>query len=139
GTYDLTVGVDKPAIQFSAAKQPLSGGVLYDVVVAGNDQNSKLIIAATGLNEQPGSAPSPGGVAVAQATSAATKAAPTKQPPTLEAQPTQAEPPTLAPSPTEEPTQAEPPTEAPTDVPQEPSQTPVPPTKPPAAPQGIIA
>ncbi len=153
GIYDVTVTVDNPALQLSAAQQPFSGGVLYDVVVAGSDKNSKLIIAATGLNEQPGSVPGPAGVAVAEATTAATAAAtqaapltksapPTKQAPTQKTQPTQA--PTLVPPPTE--TQPEAPTEPPTAQPdqptavaQEPTATLAPPTKPPAAPQGLIA
>jgi uncharacterized protein YraI len=135
GIYDLTVSVDNPALQ-ATARQALSGGVLYDIVIAGN---SKLIVAATGLNEQPGSVPTESGVAVAQAptTVPPTQAAqPTKQPPTkAPVQATEAQPePTLAPSPTEAPT-AVPPTEAPP----EPTETQVPPTRAPAPAQGITA
>ncbi len=152
GIYDLAVSVDNPTLQLTD-KQPLSGGVLYDLVVAGNDKSSKLIVAATGLNEQPGSAPSaPIPVAVAQAptTAVATEAAQptaqaTSQPTATSAPATEAAQPTVQPpSPTTEPAQPEPPTQAPnppTEVAQEPTATLVPPTKPPAPanPQGIIA
>src|SRR5207237_7931985 len=44
GTYDITVGVDKPAIQITNTL-PLSGGVLYDVVVAGDDPQNDTMVA----------------------------------------------------------------------------------------------
>lgn len=65
GIYDATASIDKPALQVTG-NLPLSGGVLYDIIVAGSDKNSKLIVAATGLNEQPGSVPSAGSQTVAQ-------------------------------------------------------------------------
>ncbi|MCC7446162.1 MAG: DUF4397 domain-containing protein [Anaerolineae bacterium] len=151
GVYDMAASVDNPALQLAASQQPISGGVLYDVIVAGNAQSNKLIVAATGLNEQPNSAPG-AGTAVAQATSPATQAATQPpQPATQQAQPT-AVPPTEA-APTDVPPTAVPPTEAaapPTDVPPtpeppEPTVAEVTPTQPPVqppaqvTPQGTIA
>src|SRR5262249_36545367 len=100
GIYDDTVTVDNPAIQITN-KLALSGGVLYDLVITGTAQNSLLIVTATGLNEQPSSAPTAAGSAVAQANTPATQ----------QAQPTQAATaaaaaPTQAPAPSETPVPA---------------------------------
>ncbi|MCC7206818.1 MAG: DUF4397 domain-containing protein [Anaerolineae bacterium] len=63
GTYTLQVGLGGGDTLLT---QPttLSGGVLYDVIAAGAPDGALLtepllIVAATGLNEQPGSAPLP--------------------------------------------------------------------------------
>ena len=136
GVYDIAATVDAPALQL-AEKVTISGGVLYDVIVAGNDKASKLIVAATGLSEQPGSAP---GVEVALAPTTPAATEPPTQPPAVQTQaPT--EPPaaaTQAPPPTAVPTQPPPPTA----VAQEPTATLEPPPTIPPQPtvaQGIIA
>mgnify|MGYP005844562171 CR=1 FL=1 len=56
GYYDATLIVDTPSL-FWNELLPLSGGVLYDFIVMGDAQSPRVIIATTGLNEQPGSAP----------------------------------------------------------------------------------
>jgi len=148
GVYDIAATVDNPALQLTANQQPISGGVLYDVIVAGNAQSNKLIVAATGLNEQPNSAPG-AGTAVAQATNPATQAAqPTAvatqvatqppQPATEAAQPTAAPPTAIPPTEVVEQPTAIPPTPEPTIPAVTPTQ---PPVQPPATtvPQGTIA
>src|SRR5450432_684811 len=80
GTYDVSVTVDKPAIQLVSKGLALSGGVLYDLVVAGNDQDSKLIVVGTGINEQPSSVPAAPGTVVAQADTAVPAATDAAQP-----------------------------------------------------------
>ncbi len=141
GDYDISASVDNPKLQL-ATSQPFSGGVLYDVIIAGNDKTNKLIVAATGLNEQLSSALAP--VAVAQATQPALAptqpAQPTAVPPTPTLLPTQPAQPTAEP-PTAEPPTAEPP--SPTPVQDQPTAAPdvvevptrVPPT---AIPSGTI-
>jgi hypothetical protein len=136
GNYDITATVDTPALQL-AEKATISGGVLYDIIVAGNDKTSKLIVAATGLSEQPGSAP---GVEVALAPTTPAATEPPTQPPAAQTQAPTEPPaaPTQPPPPTAVPTQPPPPTA----VAQEPTATlEPPPTIPPqpTTPQGIIA
>ncbi len=142
GTYDVTVSVDKPQLQLTN-NMSLSGGVLYNLIVAGDAQNGKVIVSATGINEQPGSVQT--GAAATEVAQAATPtlAQPTATLvlPTLE--PTQQ--PTVAAQPTDQPTEVQPTAEQPTEVAQEPTATQeqVVPTEPPATkppvPQGLIA
>ncbi len=153
GNYDITASVDNPALQLTASQQPISGGVLYDVIVAGNAQSNKLIVAATGLNEQPNSAPG-AGTAVAQATSPATQAAQPAQPTavvtqavqprtaaaTQQIQPTVAQLTTVPPTAVPPTAVAAQPTAAPaTAQPPAPTQAPIQPPPAQATPQGIIA
>jgi uncharacterized protein YgiM (DUF1202 family) len=146
GIYDLAISVDQPSVDLKSS-QPFSGGVLYDIVVAGS-QPDQLIIAPTGLNEQANSAPGVAPVAVAQAstavatmaaTEAVTGAATLEVQPTMQATAAPTQQPTLVPQPTVEPPTAQP--EPPTEVPAEPTATPLPPTIPPQPTkvQGIIA
>jgi uncharacterized protein YgiM (DUF1202 family) len=100
---DLFVNVDTPVISLNV-KMSLSGGVLYDLIVAGDAKAGELIVGATGLSEQPGSVPSPAVVAV-QPTPMATA----EVQPTVAAQPTVAVEPTVAVQPTLVPTLAPPP------------------------------
>ncbi|MEP7286895.1 MAG: DUF4397 domain-containing protein [Chloroflexota bacterium] len=131
GIYDISATVDSPAIALTG-KLPLSGGVLYDLIVAGDGTNNKFIIAATSLNEQISSAPAAVGAAVAQADTPVPAAAATQP----------AEAPTDVPPP---PTVAAPP--AATDVPQPtetlaaPAATDIPPTAAPPQPtvfEGVL-
>lgn len=110
GVYNVAIAVEGNSSPNLTSNLSLSGGVLYDLIVAGTGASSRLIVAATGLNEQPGSAPAPAGAAVAVAP---TQAPATAQPPTQPAAPTATSvpaQPTVAPvQPTLAPTATQPP------------------------------
>jgi hypothetical protein len=126
GTYDLSVSVDNPQLNLTD-KVALSGGVLYNIIVAGNEQDGKLIVAATGINEQPGSVHSDAPTQVAQVA--------TLVPATATPEPAQPTPEPVQPTP--EPAQPTP--EESTELVQDPTATLIQVTQAPAAPQGIIA
>jgi uncharacterized protein YraI len=155
GTVKLTTGTNVTTIALDAAKNPpvseipaavytiaadsvnqkapLSGGVLYDIVAAGNGKIETLIIGATSLSEGPTSAPgaaptqAPTVAATLAATTAATTAA-TSAPATAAATqaPTVAAPTSAALLPTTAPTQVQPTAVPPT----QPAQATAAPTQP---------
>jgi uncharacterized protein YgiM (DUF1202 family) len=95
---DLFINVDNPVISLNV-KMSLSGGVLYDLIVAGDAKAGQLIVGATGLSEQPGSVPSPAVIAAQPTPTVPAVVQPTAAvPPTVEVQPTVAVQPTLAPT-----------------------------------------
>lgn len=64
GIYSPTVSVDGAALP-AGQSLALHGGVLYDLIVMGPASDRRVVVAATGLNEQPGSVPPAEPVAVA--------------------------------------------------------------------------